>query len=60
MLLCVNSAFTNPEQLFAAGWSACFIGAMRLAAGNQPISNWRDICPKKSIMFADVFLALRP
>ncbi|EHM01583.1 organic hydroperoxide resistance protein OhrB domain protein, partial [Acetobacteraceae bacterium AT-5844] len=23
----------NPEQLFAAGWSACFIGAMRLAAG---------------------------
>ena len=20
---------TNPEQLFAAGWSACFIGAMR-------------------------------
>jgi osmotically inducible protein OsmC len=23
---------SNPEQLFAAGWSACFIGAMRLAA----------------------------
>jgi lipoyl-dependent peroxiredoxin len=23
---------TNPEQLFAAGWSACFIGAMRIAA----------------------------
>jgi Ohr subfamily peroxiredoxin len=23
---------TNPEQLFAAGWSACFIGAMRRAA----------------------------
>ncbi|QBR01610.1 organic hydroperoxide resistance protein [Paraburkholderia pallida] len=23
---------TNPEQLFAAGWSACFIGAMGLAA----------------------------
>jgi osmotically inducible protein OsmC len=23
---------TNPEQLFAAGWSACFEGAMRLAA----------------------------
>lgn len=22
-------AGTNPEQLFAAGWSACFIGAMR-------------------------------
>lgn len=24
---------TNPEQLFAAGWSACFIGALGLAAG---------------------------
>lgn len=23
---------TNPEQLFAAGWSACFIGAMGIAA----------------------------
>src|SRR6266446_1981744 len=23
---------TNPEQLFAAGWSACFLGAMRVAA----------------------------
>ena len=26
---------TNPEQLFAAGWSACFIGAMGLAAGKM-------------------------
>ncbi|PWK41484.1 organic hydroperoxide resistance protein [Pseudomonas sp. OV226] len=24
---------TNPEQLLAAGWSACFIGAMGKAAG---------------------------
>lgn len=24
---------TNPEQLFATGWSACFIGAMGVAAG---------------------------
>ena len=23
---------TNPEQLFAAGWSACFLGAMAVAA----------------------------
>jgi Ohr subfamily peroxiredoxin len=23
---------TNPEQLFAAGWSACFIGAMKVNA----------------------------
>ncbi|MGO4289706.1 organic hydroperoxide resistance protein [Chitinophaga sp. RAB17] len=28
---------TNPEQLFAAGWSACFIGAMGLAAHTQGI-----------------------
>ncbi len=27
-----QGAGTNPEQLFAAGWSACFIGAMRKAA----------------------------
>lgn len=29
---------TNPEQLFAAGWSACFIGAIRLAAGKKKIA----------------------
>lgn len=28
---------TNPEQLFAAGWSACFIGAMGIAAGKLSI-----------------------
>ncbi|HEY9048468.1 MAG TPA: organic hydroperoxide resistance protein [Ohtaekwangia sp.] len=27
-----TGAGTNPEQLFAAGWSACFIGAIKLAA----------------------------
>jgi len=26
---------TNPEQLFAAGWSACFIGAMTKAAAKR-------------------------
>jgi Ohr subfamily peroxiredoxin len=26
---------TNPEQLFAAGYSACFIGAMGFVAGQQ-------------------------
>lgn len=30
-------AGTNPEQLFAAGWSACFIGAMGLAAGRRKL-----------------------
>jgi len=28
---------TNPEQLFAAGYSACFIGAMKAVAGRQKI-----------------------
>lgn len=28
---------TNPEQLFAAGWSACFIGAMKIAAGKMKV-----------------------
>lgn len=26
---------TNPEQLFAAGYSACFIGAMKFVAGQK-------------------------
>lgn len=30
-------AGTNPEQLFAAGWSACFIGAIGLAASARKI-----------------------
>ena len=29
---------TNPEQLFAAGWSACFIGAMGVVAGRMKIT----------------------
>ncbi|MEJ0020898.1 MAG: organic hydroperoxide resistance protein [Acetobacteraceae bacterium] len=29
---------TNPEQLFAAGWSACFEGAIGLAARKRRIS----------------------
>ena len=28
---------TNPEQLFAAGYSACFIGAMQHVAGQEKI-----------------------
>ena len=29
---------TNPEQLFAAGYSACFIGAMKVAAGKHKVT----------------------
>ena len=28
---------TNPEQMFAAGYSACFIGAMQHVAGQQKV-----------------------
>jgi lipoyl-dependent peroxiredoxin len=29
---------TNPEQLFAAGYSACFLGAMKAVAGMKKIT----------------------
>lgn len=29
---------TNPEQLFAAGYAACFTGALKLVAANQKVS----------------------
>ena len=28
---------TNPEQLFAVGWSACFLSAMKLAASKMKV-----------------------
>jgi osmotically inducible protein OsmC len=34
---------TNPEQLFAAGWSACFEGALGLAARKRTISLPADV-----------------
>ena len=33
---------TNPEQLFAAGYSACFIGAMKFVAGRDKIAMPKD------------------
>jgi lipoyl-dependent peroxiredoxin len=33
---------TNPEQLFATGYSACFLGAMRYAAGKAKIEMPKD------------------
>jgi lipoyl-dependent peroxiredoxin len=29
---------TNPEQLFAAGYAACFLGALRLVAGRSKVN----------------------
>lgn len=33
----------NPEQLFAAGYSACFIGAMKHVAGQEKITLPADV-----------------
>jgi osmotically inducible protein OsmC len=34
---------TNPEQLFAAGWSACFLSAIKLVAGKRKITLPEDV-----------------
>jgi lipoyl-dependent peroxiredoxin len=34
---------TNPEQMFAAGYSACFIGAMRAVAAREKIALPADV-----------------
>ncbi len=44
---------TNPEQLFAAGWSACFIGALGIAAGKRKIR-----LPAETAIDAEVDLGL--
>ncbi|TBW39792.1 organic hydroperoxide resistance protein [Siculibacillus lacustris] len=33
-----NGAGTNPEQLFAAGFSACFLSALKLVAGQGGVA----------------------
>ena len=44
---------TNPEQLFAAGWSACFEGAMGLAARRMKVE-----LPSSAAIDAEVDLCL--
>ncbi|MYZ41563.1 organic hydroperoxide resistance protein [Schauerella aestuarii] len=34
---------TNPEQLFAAGYSACFLGALKFVAGKEKITLPADV-----------------
>jgi Ohr subfamily peroxiredoxin len=34
---------TNPEQLFAAGYSACFLGAMKFVGGRDKIAIPADV-----------------
>jgi Ohr subfamily peroxiredoxin len=40
---------TNPEQLFAAGYSACFIGAMKAVAGMKKITLPDDLSIDASV-----------
>lgn len=40
---------TNPEQLFASGYSACFLGALRAVAGKEKVE-----LPKETSVAADV------
>ncbi len=34
---------TNPEQLFAVGWSACFLSAIKLVAGKKKVTLPSDV-----------------
>ena len=42
---------TNPEQLFAAGYAACFIGAMKFVAGTQKVQLPDDVSINSSVAF---------
>ncbi|SAL74596.1 organic hydroperoxide resistance protein [Caballeronia telluris] len=44
-----GAAGTNPEQLFAAGYSACFLSAMKFVAGQQ-----KRAIPADTTVAADV------
>ena len=44
-----GGAGTNPEQLFAAGYSACFIGAMKAVAAGQKIKLPDDVSISASV-----------
>ena len=42
---------TNPEQLFAAGYAACFIGAMKFVASTQKMQLPADTSIKSAVFF---------
>jgi lipoyl-dependent peroxiredoxin len=45
----VGGAGVNPEQLFAAGYSACFIGAMKFVAHRDKIAIPADVSVNGSV-----------
>ena len=53
---------TNPEQLFAAGWSACFEGAIAVAARRKKITLPHDVAIDAEVnlhLDGDYFLSVR-
>ena len=44
-----GGAGTNPEQLFAAGYSACFIGAMKAVAAREKITLPAEVSISSSV-----------
>ena len=44
-----NGPGTNPEQLFAAGYSACFIGALKAVAARQKIALTSEVSIKADV-----------
>ena len=50
-----NGDGTNPEQLFAAGYSACFLGAMKFVAGQQ-----KTTLPAATSIAADIGIGASP
>lgn len=46
---------TNPEQLLAAGWGGCYLGAIQIAAGEAKIA-----VPKDAAVDVEIDLGLNP
>ncbi len=46
----------NPEQLFAVGYAACYLGAMRFVAGNEKLGT----VPAEASVTATVGIGSRP
>jgi osmotically inducible protein OsmC len=42
---------THPEQLFAAGYATCFIGALRIVAGKRHIRVPEDVAIDSEVSF---------
>jgi osmotically inducible protein OsmC len=49
-----GGAGTNPEQLFAAGYAACFLGALKFVAGKEKVA-----IPADTAVTADVGIGPR-